>query len=102
MLPKTIGVKIVLCGMSAARPLFAQEQTLAATHRMSVSCHERPLTGCGRPAEDRTCGTDQFVMLIEPAHVVRASALQIGRGAHRRYVVSLIAATNSEIRRNMP
>jgi len=28
--------------MSAARPLFPQEQTFAGTHRTSVSCQSRP------------------------------------------------------------
>src|SRR5215471_17752590 len=39
MLPKTIGVqKSVIAVMSAARPLFHQEQTFVGTHRTSVSC----------------------------------------------------------------
>jgi len=41
MVPKTIGVKIVAV-MSAARPLFPQEQTIAGTHRTSVSCQSPP------------------------------------------------------------
>jgi len=34
-----LGSKSVFAVMSAAWPLFHQEQTFAGTHRTSVSCH---------------------------------------------------------------
>src|SRR5215510_1059850 len=41
MLPKTAwGSKSVIAVMSAARPLFHQEQTFVGTHRTAVSCQE--------------------------------------------------------------
>ena len=36
------GSKSVFAVMSAARPLFPEEQTFVGTHRTSVSCHKRP------------------------------------------------------------
>jgi len=38
MLPKTIGVKIGLCGDTRCMTAFPQEQTFVGTHRTSVSC----------------------------------------------------------------
>jgi hypothetical protein len=39
--PCRLRVNFVLAVMSAARPLFPQEQTFVGTHRTSVSCQKR-------------------------------------------------------------